>query len=45
MHGNSKNDQLLVKTVKPLHKYFPATIGTSFSTKFVLEANEENSAF
>ena len=38
MHKNSKIDQVLVKKVKPRHKYCPNGIGTAFSTTFLLDA-------
>ena len=31
--------------VKPLHKYYPATIRTVFSAKIVLDGKMQNNAF
>ena len=45
MHGNSKTDQFLVEKVTLLHKYGPAAIGTVFSSKLLLDAKLQNSAF
>ena len=43
MHGNYKNDHFLVENSKPLHKYWPAALGTVFSTKFLLDAQIQDS--
>lgn len=40
-----KNDQLLMRKIKPLHKYFLAAVGKAFSTKFEYDAKMPNSAF
>lgn len=37
MHASFKNDYILVKKVKDLHKYCPASGGTTFGSKFVLD--------
>ena len=45
MHWNSKNDQFLAeKCKKPLRKYCSAAIWTTFSPKFVLDTQVQNSA-
>ena len=44
-NASSKNDQFLAKKCKkPLRKYYPAAIGTTFSPKFVLDTQVQNSA-
>ena len=45
IHAISKNDQFLVKKVKPLCKSSPDAIGTAFSAKFSLDARVQSSAF
>ena len=44
MHEKSKNDHFLVEKLKSFHKYRPAVIGTTSSTKFVFGAKVQNSA-
>ena len=42
MHRNSKDNQLLVKKLKPVHKYCLVAIRTTFSTKVVLDCKVQN---
>ena len=44
-HGNLKNDQFLVETSKTSSEILSAAIATAFSTKFVLDAKVQKSAF